>query len=987
MYLKTLGGLRLEGSTLHRPKPLLLLTYLALEGPRSRRYISELFYRDTSDPMNNLSRALSHFRGQAPGVIDANNKTIWVNLSCDANDLLNLTSPNHSEKANELYHGAFVMDYNLPLGEELEEWLYATREILANKARQCFLSLAEQELQHSHLDKAATLAEKAYRLNDSVLEHDDFARVYKLLKITHSPLAANLLKEAKELDISLDYALVQIPALQDIPLSQIDTPHNLPLTKTSFVGREQELNEIKQKLSQNDCHLLTLHGMGGIGKSRTSIEVAYQHLQQTLFPDGVYFIALDGIRSGSQIPLTISENLYMDMLGNDDVLVQVKNYISEKHMLLILDNFEHLIDAATLPSDLLASCPNLKIIITSREVLNVDEEWVKNLEGLRYPSTVIPLDEALNYEAITLFSQRAKKSKLEFSPTEDNISTIIQICQLVEGVPLALELAATWVRFMTLEDIAQQIKTNLNFLATQSRNAYERHKSIRAVFEHSWQLLNPKEQEVFRKLSVFVGSFNRQAAAEVAGATLPILTSLVNKSLLRVMPSGRYSRHFLIHELSQEKLKDDPEEFAGVQQGHASYYLHFLSSNREDILGVNQQQVLQEMDFETDNIYVAWPHMYMAEDSELLHLAINTLGDFLSMKGRAKEGVELFSSALNFLDSKNSTAILILATLNKVVAWLYRDMGNLVKARSYAERSLSLLENSPYAVELGPVLRTLAIVCMRQADFVTSKTLYERELEIYKCEGNVRALGLTLNNLGFLYIYFGQYEKAEINLLEGVEIARQLETLAGLVDNLDSLATLYLSINNSVKAETAFRESLEIARNIEYLGCIPTLLNGLGRALLQQGKCQEANRILQEGLKLARVNKNEMATMSIFTTLAMSKIETNDFNQVESHLVRAISIGKILDDKSELFVCLLEVSKYLIKQDKLELALYLAQYITSSSFVWKVVRDQADKLLEFYRPKIASNVLGTHLMNPSTELEKLVIEIVSEIPISSVPIH
>lgn len=985
MYLKTLGAMTLEGSSFHRPKALLLLAYLTLEGPKPRSYLADLFFMEASDRMNSLSSVVSHFRQKAPGAMEVDNKKVWTSIGCDATELLALTDAKHFEKCLDLYGGAFAVDYRQELSEELEEWVYSTREILAVKARNTFIALGEREASKGNFSQAAALAEKAYRLKEAELEPDDFTRLYTLLYAGGSPLAAEVRKEAESFEIPLEISREKAKAqLSETTEVVHDIPNNLPPAKTSFVGRDGELIEIAQQLAKEDCRLLTLHGMGGIGKSRTALEVAYHQLRQGVFKDGIFFIALDALTSAEMIPSAIAEALDVEMQGLDDVVTQVKTDIGKKKLLLILDNFEHLMAGATLASDLLAVCPELKMIVTTREVLKLEEEWVKDLEGLQYPqSTTMLLEEAQHYEAIRLFSQRAKRAVLEFSPNEDNMATIIEICQLVEGAPLALELAATWVRVMTLEDIAKEIKSNLSFLENQSRNVYERHQSIRAVFEHSWKLLTSKEQDVFRKLSVFVGSFSRQAAAEVAGATLPTLVGLVNKSLLRPMQNGRYSRHFLIYEFSQEKLKETPDEFVQTRQNHANFYLHFLSSQSEAILGAEQKHVLEGLDFEIDNIYAAWSQFFESKDSEQLQQAIHTLGDFLSMKGRAKEGINLFSSALGFVKRSDKSNVLVLASLNERIAFLCREVGNLVRSRDHAEKSLSLLENTPYIVKYGLVLRILAGICRRQGDLVKAKVLYEKELEIYRGENNLLAQGTTLNNLGFLYTQLGQYAEAEICLLESIIIARQFASLGGLVLDLHSLAALYLLMSKPIEAEAALKESLDIAQNIDYVSHIPFLLNELGKAVYQQGKKEEANHYLHDALRQAKNTKNETALLSILTTLAMIKIDLNDLLYVENYLVQALSIGKKLDDKSEISFCLLETSKYFIKQGKIELGLQLATSIANSSVAWKAVRDQAQELLDL------NNTVTTfpafpeiQLPNPSTELEKMIIETLLETPLA-----
>jgi AAA domain len=408
MKLQTLGGLRLAGTGFTGQKLLLLVAYLAIEGAKPRRYLAELFFMDNKDPLNNLSRALSDLRKVDAGIVEADHKRVWTTLECDSAELMKAVETQQFETCLTLYQGAFAEDLTMEMGTELEEWVYSTREILAAKARTAFFTLGETEASQGNFSRAALLAEKAYRLKEaSELEPDDFARLYTLLYAGGSPLAAEVRKEAESFEIPLDLSRDKAKAQFSEKVEIVhDIPNNLPPAKTSFVGRDQELIEIAQQLAKEDCRLLTLHGMGGIGKSRTATEVAYHQLRAAKgsspsFTDGIFFIALDALTSAEMIPSAIAEALEVDMQGLDDVLTQVKTFIGGKKLLLILDNFEHLMDGATLAADLLTACPELKMLVTSREVLKLEEEWVKDLEGLQYPpSTAMTLEEAQHYEAV-----------------------------------------------------------------------------------------------------------------------------------------------------------------------------------------------------------------------------------------------------------------------------------------------------------------------------------------------------------------------------------------------------------------------------------------------------------------------------------------------------------------------------------------------------------------------------------------------------------
>jgi hypothetical protein len=315
MYLHTLGGLRLEGSAFSRPKPLLLLAYLALEGVQSRRFLAELFFMDASDKLNSLARAMGYVRQAAPGVVEADNKKVWTTVSCDAAELLNLTDSKRYEKCLELYKGAFALDYELELSGDLEEWFWGTREILAAKARNAFLALGESEASKGNFSQAALLAEKAYRLKEAgELEPDDFSRLYNLLYAGNSPLATEVRKEAESFEIPLELSREEAKAQlsENIETTQ-EIPNNLPPPKTSFIGRDQELIEIAQQLAKKDCRLLTLHGMGGIGKSRLAIQAAHDQLKSQQFKDGVYFVTLDALTSAELIPSSIAEALSLEL--------------------------------------------------------------------------------------------------------------------------------------------------------------------------------------------------------------------------------------------------------------------------------------------------------------------------------------------------------------------------------------------------------------------------------------------------------------------------------------------------------------------------------------------------------------------------------------------------------------------------------------------------------------------------------------------------
>ncbi len=349
---------------------------------------------------------------------------------------------------------------------------------------------------------------------------------------------------------------------------------NLPLQTMPFVGRADEIVAIVRQLADPACCLLTLVGPGGMGKTRLAIEVAH-HIAQTHPPrDGIYFVDLQPVQSGDLLVTAIANTLGILLSGGTDPRTQLTLYLKERDSLLLLDNFEQLLDSVDFLADILKAAPDIKLVVTSREALNIQEEWVWQVGGLQVPLQQ-PESGIESYSAVQLFVERARRSRQNFSLVGQE-AFVTRTCQLVEGMPLALELAASWTKALSCAEIANEIQRGLDFLTTNKRNVLERHQSMQAVFDHSWHLLTDAERQAFPKLSVFRGGFRREAAAQVAGASLSVLAGLVDKSFLRISDSGRYDIHELIRQYSNELLEAVPDAKESAQHRHSAYYADFL---------------------------------------------------------------------------------------------------------------------------------------------------------------------------------------------------------------------------------------------------------------------------------------------------------------------------------------------------------------------------------------------------------------------------
>ena len=324
----------------------------------------------------------------------------------------------------------------------------------------------------------------------------------------------------------------------------------------------QALAEITRSLKAQDCRLLTLIGPGGIGKTRLAIAAAQNLVVDAPglvhFSDGVYFVRLISLNSTDQLAPAIADTLDLDFDPNLAPKEHLLGFLRNRKLLLVLDNFEHLLElegnptAAGLVADILSAAPGVNVLATSREALNVQGECLYPVEGMRYPSADSTPADFETYSAVQLFVQSARRVRPDFDFTA-NSECVLCICRLVEGMPLAIEMAAAWLKVLPCNQIASELEQNLDLLTTSLRNVPDRHRSMHAVFEHSWQLLSPSEQVILCKLSVFRGGFTLEEAEEMAGASLLDLAGLIEKSMLKATPSGLYRMHGMLRQFAAEK--------------------------------------------------------------------------------------------------------------------------------------------------------------------------------------------------------------------------------------------------------------------------------------------------------------------------------------------------------------------------------------------------------------------------------------------------
>jgi predicted ATPase/DNA-binding SARP family transcriptional activator len=647
-------------------KALALLGYLATQGqPVPRERLADLFWEDKPETEGraNLSWALNKIGSRLPGCLQADRHTVqfqrtssyWLDI--DAFESLVAQKQVASlSAAVELYRGEFLEGLYLDGCGEFDIWLVGERERWHQRVAGALDELITYHNQRGEYEPSLRFARRLLALEP--WREETHQQVMRLLARSGQRSAALAQYEtcrrtlAEELSVK---PMRETTALYE-RIHAVDSArrHNLPAQPTPFVGREKELDQVIGLLDQPDCRLLTLVGPGGIGKTRLALQAATARLDA--FLEGVYFVPLAGISSAEFLVSAVADALQFFFFGSQDPRSQLVNYLRGKEMLLLLDNMEHLLPPACrgdrggveLLVEILQQAPEVKLLVTSRERLNLRWERCFEIEGLAYPKSETTDNKELeSYSAVQLFQQVAHRAHSHFSFSARARPAVAHICRLVEGMPLGIELAAAWVRTRTCEEIAQEIERDLGFLTTSLYDVPEQHRSLRATFERSWRLLTPSEQRVFTRLSVFHGGFQRDAAGEVADASPTILDSLVDKSLLRFVPSGRYEMHELLRQYAAEKLAALPEAQTEARDRHCAHYVAFLQRQEANLTRASMMATLAAIRSEIGNIHAAWHWAVTLAKLEEIERSLNGLALLYRFAGPFQEAEMLIRRAVD----------------------------------------------------------------------------------------------------------------------------------------------------------------------------------------------------------------------------------------------------------------------------------------------------------------------------------------------------
>ncbi|MBN1658212.1 MAG: tetratricopeptide repeat protein, partial [Anaerolineae bacterium] len=721
-----------------------------------------------------------------------------------------------------------------------------------------------------------------------------------------------------------------------VPLRAARIQHNLPAQTTPFVGRKDELEEIVNRLQDPECRLLTLLGPGGVGKTRLALRVAEElaalpasgggdsefvagdsspekHAQARIptFEQGAFFVSLAPLATAEAIVPAVAEALGcsfhtdLDAAGRTTPQEQLLDFLRRKQLLLVMDNYEHLLrsvdgESVAFLVDLLAAAPHVKVLVTSRASLKVEGEHLYPLAGLRVPA---PLSAAEtwhapgSYSAVDLFVQAASRARPDLLLSESDWPHVADICRMVEGMPLGILLAAAWTEVLSPAEIAAEIRRSLDFLETDQRDVPARQRSLRAVFDHSWRLLDDREQEVFRGLAVFQGGFTREAALAVVGASVRDLLSLVNKSLL-VPTWQRYTLHELLRQYAADRLDAAPDGGRSVRDCHSAYYSAALERWALDLKGARQQQAIAEMNQEVENARAAWYWAVTNAQVDNLARGAEAIWLYHSWRMRYKEGEAALEAAARGIESLDSPdAVRVRARLLILCSYFQLEQGKPQTAATLQQATdlLTQLEQAGHDVRPEVALAALRRARMKRyldPDPRAAMEAYEQCLALYEEIGDDWSLARVLNYLGRSAEHLGDYRHARALSERSIAIHRQLGNRRGMADTMLNLGVLSWVQGQLDEADRLLRDSLETFRQLDDWNRVAAALKNVGEVLVRRGRFEEGLAVMESSLDIYNDLGYAFGVWSLIPFLAEAQLHLGHYEEADRHGREALKIAR-----------------------------------------------------------------------------------------------
>lgn len=913
--IRCLGGLTIlkDGiliTDFHSVKSPALICYLAMsDRPQSRSILTGLFWPDLPEDnaRMNLRKALSDLRDLVGDYIIITrdqvalqkNSLLWMDIEqleqCSSlvksKQTLSVSDIEKLAQTINLYQGEFLEGFYIRNAPNFEDWVRTQQthfQVIALRVLQFLTTYYTNKKQvYLGLDYAKRWLsldptnEEAHREYMKLLAFDGrrnialdhYASFSKLIRVEYG---ISLEEETMHLvesirnggltTISNEVSKLSSNLPVETQTSHTELEPNLASAfraidnySTPFVGRRREIREIRDLLAQPNCRFLTIGGLSGIGKTRLAIEsikelVNDQPIHASM-SDGILFIPLVAVPSTDSLISAIAENLNFRFYKDVSARTQLLNFLRGKHMLVVLDNFEHLLESIDFITELLHTAQNVKLLITCTEPLNVQEEWFYQLNGLTVASDETDNQNNLEEnEAFELFAQAAQRARVGFSVNEEK-EHIIRICRSLEGMPLAIELAAAWLRTLPCEQVYLEIQKGNDLLISSAWDVPDRHRSIRIVFDQSWNQLSTTVRKVFAQLSIFRGGFCLEAAEQIAGTSPYVLSALVAKSLITMNSTGRYQMHELVRRSAAQKLREVPKIKLITLNKFQSYYLNFLEQREFGLYGDRQKITLKEIQADIENIRESWERALTLGNILFIERAMQSLYQFYQIRCRFQEGLEVFSSAANQIQ-KNPPKSEDAATLNLIMARILArqgafltSLGSYQIAKNYSQKSLDILQNLDDKREVAFSLNILGYILYWQGNISEAKLLHQKSLSNAQEIGDKIRIANALFGLGETIEHTGPYNEAKHYFLESLHVSREIGHQDLIAHCLDKLGSVTFYSGDYERSMQFYRESLALSQELEDRLGIALAIGGFGYNAWGRGE-DDAERYYRESLHI-----------------------------------------------------------------------------------------------------------------------------------------
>lgn len=896
-----------------------LLVYLAIhQKSHQRESLASLLWGEMADAdaKNNLRQVLSDLRKFFGDHLIITRETVQFNpdtsYELDVEKFLHALLGDQFREAMLFYQGDFMEGFYVREAPMYEEWVMMQQARLREHAQDAVHRLMVAHASRCEFSKAI---EYGNRLLVFDPWREEIHQQLMLLQARNGQRSTALAqyqscRSMLRKEFQAEPSAETTALYERIKQSMQKARSNLPAHVTGFVGRETEINDLRCLLAAPEVRLLTILGPGGIGKTRLGQEVAA--LCEAMFLEGVWFISLEieqPARS-EQLMLAVANTLGCVLSSSNEPFRELSNYLRQKELLLVLDNLEDHLEAIDWLSDLLVQARELKILANSRHRLNLQAEQVYRLGGLPIGSSASTNPEA--NAAWRLFVQRARRVEPSFTPGKADASAITQICSLVEGMPLGIELAAAWVSQFTCSEIAGQIGHSIDFLQSPFRDASPRHSTLRRVFEWSWNHLTPAEQRVFERLSVFTGPFSREAAIQVAAATPAILASLVDKSLAWRL-RGYYQLHQVARQFSAMKLRQTGDELQ-VQNEFAHYYAGFLEKQGGRVLNHDQQEALREIENEFENIRSSWYWLIAQGEINQIASAIDGLYHFAAIRSGFRQALELFSAARAALQPLASTNRQAQFTYCRLLAREGRFLSFISRFEEANERllqSLAHLQGMDEPDELAFVLGHLGGTARMQGNFEQAEQWLGQCLDLRKKTGNLPGQAVALLELGGVAFMRANYPAARDACLEGLSIAEKISDLQTLAHLLTGLGLCYRELGQHQLALNQCQRSQEIYEALgDRYGLVQSYLTQ-GELNRQLGKYEEAEELCQQAVRASQEIGHTSGEADGHHRLGQIALSMGDKARALHHQYLGLTLAAEINEVPLVWDCLYEIGAIL----------------------------------------------------------------------------